>query len=159
MILSAREGRVALWLAGATVVFVGLLQHSLVLVPRGGLLLHWASILLVVPAVQGVAAALLCPRAPYKITFLASLAAATVLLALYATVFWRTPPERRYAVALFVSLSFASVLGVSLFQLFTGRRIRGVSRKNAHAAKRALLALYHIVAVVSAIVTIVAFLR
>ncbi|MDF1561755.1 MAG: hypothetical protein P1V51_01855 [Deltaproteobacteria bacterium] len=141
-------------LAVGTVLVVAYLQASLVLVRLGGSELHWGVILFAVPVANGLAAALLTRKA-YLASFLSSLLASGVLLVLYRTIFWKEPPSLVQAAGFFTTLALFSGFGVTGSKLIGGRARRG----GHDAARRAVLVLYHLLAISAAVVTLVSYLQ
>lgn len=149
-----KPATIILALTAITVGVVAWLQHSLVLVHAAGSNLHWLVVLVAVPVVQGLIAAMVSPR-PYLHSLAASVLAAGALYGLYAKVFWKQPPSELMVIGVFGTLTLMSGFGVTLAR---GIKPPKVKMKKG-AVKQMLLVGYHLLAIAAAVVTIIGFLR
>ena len=82
-----------------------------------------------------------------------------ILFFLYSFFFWRVPPDVITTITFFCALTFFSIFGVTVAEALSGPSSMALLRPTKSTSKRAILVLYHAIAVVSAVVTIIGFLR
>ena len=138
-----------------TISSVSAIQYSLWLVHHTSIFVHWLVILFAIPFLNGILASVLFPSGANAVAFFSSFISAFILFLFYRFWFWHSPPSVLAGTILFVNLTFFSAFGVMAYKnwvaLFLGKRHRRRKKTNI------LVYLYHTLAIVSAIVTILGY--
>jgi len=141
--------------SGFTIGSVSIFQYSLWIVHHVSIGAHWLVILFVIPFINGIISAMLVASGANGVTFFSSVISASVLFLLYKYWFWHSPPSLFTALIFFLNLTFFSAFGVmaykSLYRMFSRKRKRRKKKVNI------LIYAYHILAIVSAVVTIIGY--
>ena len=81
------------------------LQSSLIILQNYGLYAHWASILIVLPALSGLIQHVLQSPARLPLSFLGALLSTSMLYPFYSEKFWATPPSVTDTVVFFFAVT------------------------------------------------------
>ena len=139
-----------------TIGSVSIIQYSLWIPRHASITVHWLVILFVVPFFNGLISAAIVSSGANAVAFFSSLISTSVLFLLYKYWFWHSSPSFFAALIFSLNLTFFSAFGVmaykNMHRLFSRKQTRKRKKTNI------LIYIYHALAIISAIVTIIGYL-